>query len=240
MPDDLPRIRYKKAVLPLPADQPFQQAVAARDITKAAVQRVRAFLGSPHISLAVAIENAGIHDIQLTVIGKPPGIAGVRLPPGALLAQPLPMAVRLTLGYVEMPHLLRVGAVLHRPVDEQGHAIVHPGNDQSARRPYLIPGAAAEAHGHQNRVDVPWQPFHGLHDLTLHLSWVIGVPVMQNENGIIRPQSPLCRLNILCHGFARQYPCPHMASPQDQQILLTEYAGQRIDVQGRRCPGMYL
>lgn len=130
--------------------------------------------------------------------------------------------------------------MLHRPVDEQGHAIVHPGNDQSARRPYLIPGAAAEAHGHQNRVDVPWQPFHGLHDLTLHLSWVIGVPVMQNENGIIRPQSPLCRLNILCHGFARQYPCPHMASPQDQQILLTEYAGQRIDVQGRRCPGMYL
>lgn len=103
MPDDLPRIRYKKAVLPLPADQPFQQAVAAGHIAKAAVQRVRAFLGSPHISLAVAIENAGIHDIQLTVIGKPPGIAGVRLPPGALLAQTLPMAVRLTLGYVEMP-----------------------------------------------------------------------------------------------------------------------------------------
>ena len=47
--DSLPRLHYKKARIPLPADELFQQIITAGDIVEIAVQSVRAFLGFFHI-----------------------------------------------------------------------------------------------------------------------------------------------------------------------------------------------
>lgn len=81
--DSLPRLHYKKARIPLPVDELFQQSITAGDIVEIAVQIVRAFLCFFHIILGVAVENTCMWKIS-TLISFAAALRRLRMAPAMI------------------------------------------------------------------------------------------------------------------------------------------------------------